>query len=515
MNKWLKTSLLGAVMALSLAACNQSSEGSSIDWSKVSKENIAFTKDDIVQESFGGLGVEWGAYEDTDKLIEGGWDKVLQHMDHLGAARIRLMINYDWFCQNFDNKGNKKKEDDTWTYNFTNKYALNMIAILEYCQTHQIEVAIGAWNVIGTVGGGDVWNMMDEVTSDIRWAKITADVLNFLVNEKGFSCIKWFVNSNEPNLTGSKTSSKNYNNTYEIWQKGVLNVREALDKIGLNHIGIVGGDTTGFEGSNEYLVNISKNIRDKVGDYGAHLYLSNIAIDRGEMMDRIQELYAKIKENDPNIGIKRQANIWEAGLLDGKTPLDCQTLITTANYAVRMTDYTIQSLASGINGVVYWDFDDAMHFMYSLNSMTPKEWGMFSSLAEASSTMQELRPWYHSTSLLCHLIKKGNKVYSPIQNNTQFDNSFRSLATSNEDGSLAGIVAVNAGRSKVKKTFYMDDEVKGDKLYIYFISENSYRLNEEGYIIPNYEIEGSLNKKLTLEIPNSTAVVVSNTRLQL
>ena len=43
-------------------------------------------------------------------------------MDHLGAARIRLMISYDWFCQNFDDKGNDDKTDDTWTYNFANKY---------------------------------------------------------------------------------------------------------------------------------------------------------------------------------------------------------------------------------------------------------------------------------------------------------------------------------------------------------------------------------------------------------
>ena len=513
MKKWLKTSLLGAVMVLAISACNQQSENTEPDLSKIDKDNIAFTKDDLVQESFGGLGVEWGAYEDTDKLIEGGWEKVIKHMDHLGAARIRLMINYDWFCQNFDNKGDRNKNNDTWTYNFTNKYAINMIEILEYCQTHKIDVAIGAWNVIGTVGTGDVWNMMDEVTSDIRWAKITADTLDFLVNKKGFTCIKWFVNSNEPNLTGSKTSSKNYNNTYEIWQQGVLNVREALDNVGLRNIGIIGGDTTGFEGCNEYLVNISKNIRDKVADYGAHFYLSNIAVDRGEMMDRIEELFAKIKENDSNFGTIRQANIWEAGLLDGKTPMDCQSLITTANYAVRMTDYTIQALAAGVNGVVYWDFDDAMHFMYQLNTTTPKEWGMFSSLAEASSKMQELRPWYHSTSLLCHLIKKGNKVYSPLQNNTKLDETFRSIATINEDGSLGGFVAVNAGRTTARKTFYLDEKVEGDKLYIYIVNEGSFRLNEEGYVIPNYEIDGSLNKKLTLDIPKSTAVVVSNTRL--
>ena len=515
MNKWLKYSFLLAISAISISSCQHEQAIPVPAPVNVDLANIAFTQDDIVQNSFGGLGVEWGAYEDTDKLLEDGWDRVIKHMDHLGAARIRLMINYDWFCQNFDNKGNKDKNDDTWTYNFTNKYARNMIDILEYCQTHQIDVALGAWNVIGTLDGTDVWNMMDEVTSDVRWAKITADTLDFLVNKKGFSCIKWFVNSNEPNLTGSSTSSKNYNNTYAKWEQGVLNVRNALDNIGLTNIGIIGGDTTGYDGCKEYLLNIakSKTMRHKVADYGAHLYLSNIAIDRGNMMADVQSLYSQIKENDPNLGDSIQADIWEAGLLDGKTPLDCQKAIGTTDYAVRMVDYTIQALASGVNGVVYWDFDDAMHFMYSLNTTTPKEWGMFSSLAEASSKMQELRPWYHSSSLLCHLIKKGNKIYSPLQNNNELDNSFRSLATRNDDGSLAGFVGVNAGRTTVTKTFYMDEETSGDKLYIYIFNEESCRFDEEGYLMPSYEIDGSLNKKITLDIPKTTAVVVSNVRL--
>ena len=503
MKKGFKTIFLAMVSLMSLSAC-----GGKVDLSKIS-----FNSDDLVQESFGGLGVEWGAYEDTDKLMEGGWEKVISHMDHLGAARIRLMISYDWFCQSFDDKGDEDKTNDTWSYNFTNKYAANMIEILEYCQIHNIDVAFGAWNVIGSLGSDDVWNMMDDVTSDIRWAKISADVLNFLVNQKGFTCIKWFVNSNEPNYAGIKGSSKNYNNTYAKWEQGVKNVRAALDAVNLQSVGIVGGDTTGFEGSQEYLLNISKNIKDIVGDYGAHLYLSNISVDRGEMGDAIIDLYNQIKENDPEIGIKRQADIWEGGLRDGKTLLDCQALIGTPNYAVRMVDYTVQSLIAGINGICYWDFDDAMHFMYTNNSMTPKEWGMFSSLAEASSGKQELRPWYHTSSLLCHLFKKGNKVFSSKTNDTSIDKTFRAMATVNHEGTLGGIVAVNAGTNAVTKTFQLNSKVQGEQVYVYIFNADSYRLGEDGYIVPNYVIDGSINDKITLTVDKSTAIFLSNERL--
>ncbi len=504
-----RISLLGLVTLLSVFSCGKGNETKPV----VDKENISFASGDIIQKSFGGLGVEWGAYEDTDKIAEGGWERVIKYMDHLKASRIRLMINYDWFCQDFDNKGNTDPEDDTWTYNFTNKYARNMIEILEYCQVHHMDVAFGAWNVIGTVGEGDVWCMMEKVTSDIRWAKITADVLSFLVKEKGFTCIKWFVNSNEPNYKGTKETSKNWNNTYEIWEQGVKNVRKALDEANLKNIGIVGGDTTGFEGTEEYFTGISKNIPDLVADYGAHLYLSNIAVDRGEMMEQIRTIYKMVKKNDKGIGVVRDADIWEAGLRDGKTALDCQSLIATPDYAIRMVDFTLQCLAGGVNGIVYWDFDDAMHFMYSANSTTPKEWGMFSSLAGASSRKQELRPWYHSTCLLTHLFEKGNKIYSPAQNDTTLDNSFRTIGTVSQDGKKGGYVAVNAGTNSTRRSFYIKDAVEGENLYIYYFGKDTYRLGDDGFIEPNDVIEGSLNKRLTLTIPGRSAVIISNTRL--
>ena len=131
--------------------------------------------------------------------------------------------------------------------------------------------------------------------------------------------------------------------------------------MGLQQVGIIGGDTTGFEDSEEYFTNIAKNIPGEVGDYGVHLYVSNIAVDRGEIYDQVKLLYKDIQKIDYRLGDTIQGDVWEAGLRDGKTVLDCQTLINTASYATRMTDFTIQCLAGGINGVCYWDFDDMEH----------------------------------------------------------------------------------------------------------------------------------------------------------
>ena len=134
-------------------------------------------------------------------------------------------------------------------------------------------------------------------------------------------------------------------------------------------------------------------------------------------------------------------------------------------------------------------------------------------LAEASSGKQELRPWYHSTSLLCHLFKKGNKIYSPVQNDTSYNKNVRYIASISKDGKEGGFTCVNSGLETITRTFYLDDKVEGDKLYIYHFGENTYRLDENGYIEPNEVINGSLNKKITMDIPSGSAVVVSNVRL--
>ena len=139
MKKYLKSTVLLIATLLSISACQPNGPAPVVIPTPIKPEipedldynNIAFTSDDISQQSFGGIGVEWGVYEDTDKIIEGGWDRIIKHMDHLGASRIRLMVSYDWFCQKFDDKGTKTHNDDTWIYNFTNKYAKNMMDILD------------------------------------------------------------------------------------------------------------------------------------------------------------------------------------------------------------------------------------------------------------------------------------------------------------------------------------------------------------------------------------------------
>ena len=212
---------------------------------------------------------------------------------------------------------------------------------------------------------------------------------------------------------------------------------------------IVGGDTTGFEGTEEYFEGISKNkeIRESVGDYGFHVYCPNMTIDKGELGVLVKNMYEKTKKSDSELGVTRMPHIWEAGLYDGKNAeTDSNALIANFSYGLRMADYTLQCVTAGVNSIVYWDFDDGMHFMYHEDGTTnSKGWGMFSSLSTDSATKQRLRPWYHSSVLLTNLMRKGSKIMDYPANDPEIDPNFRSMGVLGPYDSYVGVVAINRG----------------------------------------------------------------------
>lgn len=473
---------------------------------------VIFSKDRVVSLSFDGLGVEWGTYEDTNKTVKGSWDRVLTAVDRLNPALVRCMTNLDWFVVDFDKHGTDDAEDDTWGYNFNNKQMVNACDVLDYCQENGVKVAFGVWNVIGNADQKkDIYGMIPNASADPRWAKMCADLMEYLIKVKGYTCISWFVNTNEPNITGNEGSSKNYYNTYEKWEQGVKNIRKAFDAIDLKYLDIIGGDTTGITGCEVYLPKIASKLSNVVNNYGIHMYVTQMAIEKGTFKDTIRSLYNITKKKDSDLGKTKQMYIWESGLLTGKNDTtDCQALIRNYEYGYLMADYTIQSILGGVNGVVYWDLDDAMHFMYGATGATAKEWGMFSTLASASPAMQEYRPWYHSSVLLTNLFRPGNVLYDA----GGLSQGMRVLATVSEDRTKGGYCVVNSTTRPVTGEFVLEESVKDSgKLYIYVYNEQNLKLGEDGFVVPNYVVDGNLNKKTSITVPAKGFVVVSSERL--
>ena len=73
---------------------------------------------------------------------------------------------------------------------------------------------------------------------------------------------------------------------------------------------------------------------------------------------------------------------------------------------------------------------------------------------------------------------------------------------------------VNRGTQAITKRVTLEPAIaNADKLYIYTFGEGAIRLGEDGFIIPNQVIDGSLNRWLNVTIPANMLYVVSTEAL--
>ena len=189
--------------------------------------------------------------------------------------------------------------------------------------------------------------------------------------------------------------------------------------------------------------------------------------------------------------------------------------IANYSYGLRMADYTLQCAIAGVNSIVYWDFDDGMHFMYNSDgTMTSKGWGMFSSLSTDSAMKQRLRPWYHSSVLLTNLMRKGSKIIDTPMNDPEVDSTFRSMGVIGPENSYAGVVAINRGMLPVTKTFKITEQFNdSNKIYLYIYNEGELQIGDDGFVKENDVYELSLKEKVEITIPQSSMVILSSKEL--
>jgi len=101
---------------------------------------------------------------------------------------------------------------------------------LDLCQELGITVFFTEW------GFNDNWLSVPDVKNlnDKKFSKIIVKYLDYLINEKKYTCIKYFIFVNEPNLSGW---------TWEAWKEGIENLATELKKSGLDKkVTLVGSD---------------------------------------------------------------------------------------------------------------------------------------------------------------------------------------------------------------------------------------------------------------------------------
>jgi len=138
--------------------------------------------------SYGGSA--WGGNPPAEDSAR--WNQIYQHCDWLGLDWCRVEIEHRMF------------EPQKGKFTFNNKEMHILYRWLDYCQHRNVDVYLtemwphARWLVHKNFLGDGIKELLSAPSDFNAWADGLTRLLNFLINEKKYTCIKWLSIVNEP-----------------------------------------------------------------------------------------------------------------------------------------------------------------------------------------------------------------------------------------------------------------------------------------------------------------------------
>ncbi|SBW06876.1 hypothetical protein [uncultured Dysgonomonas sp.] len=379
-------------------------------WIQVTKTTGSVDlEDDIVVTTarskaspFVGIGPQWGGYDNVEKwtgspsLSNDDWNKLFQRVQFLRPGLVRIMTSQGW---NYMVDG---------VYN-PQKSAGILFKILDFCEAQGISVMYGEWGEAALPG--------QQV--DTAWLNRATDFLGYLINTKGYTCLKYYNMCNEP--AGSWSS---IGNDYGLWQRTYQTMFSFLEAKGLSSkIDIIAPDVAVWNDTSlsYWLTWAMDHFGSKIDAYDIHTYPTDEQVKGGSYKNVIAAYRNLVPENqhmimgelgykyDPNTYLGQQ-NLQRIAN-DPHASDDSNMMIYDAFYGADMADAVIQNMDAGYNGIILWNMDDAM---YDNGDNKLKRWGFWNILGDerfGGLADEAIRPWFYPMSLLCRYFPQGSTIY--------------------------------------------------------------------------------------------------------
>nr|WP_320117405.1 cellulase family glycosylhydrolase [uncultured Marinifilum sp.] len=437
--------------------------------------------DQNISTNFIGNGVQWSAYPHADSesaewgklMTDEKWEMNFNRLDYMQPKLFRVFDQANWrYLVGFDKKNQPILDFETEEVKAVEK-------ILSYAQDNNITVLLGE---VGTPykvhdlneGHSDKFTGAD----DPKWINGIVEYLDFLINTRGYTCIKYFNFINEPNGDWSSV-----NGDFEKWKSGVELLVEGLKAKGLDKmISVAGPDAvTRYDNPNStytgagWVEETAKQMDDIVGIYEVHDYTEYDLVRSGGFKKYHGDIAKLMKHTNKQIifgelGFSRNGKEnQEATLKDSYACEDSQMDVYKFSYGIDMADAVIQSMNAGYSGAAAWALDDAMHTCGDLgNKNELKRWGMWNSLGKELCNNPEdekMRPWFYSWSLICRYFPTGSNI---VKTDSTGINGLRLTAgVYHDDMTIAivnnsaqdNVISLDIPKSKnFKKFLYVDGE---------------------------------------------------------
>ena len=392
-----------------------------------------------VSTDYIGNGVEWDPYEldygfGRVEISDKDWDKLFARLDYMRPQFIRMVFMTSEYVS--DGK-----------FDFGHD-SLQVNRMLGYCQKNGITVLIGDW-------GHEMVNLKDRSFNRklLDYAVAYAD---YLVNAKGYSCIKYYNIINEPNGDWSDTKGD-----YELWASIFRYFHSKMKECGLDSkVGLVGPDAAVWDPSENWWIDkCATDLDGAVKLYDIHTYPTKENVNSGAYSKFIATYRDRVPEGSrivmAEIGMKPvpgdsldKINHARIDKMPFASKNDSQTAVFDHYYGVDMADAAIQAMNAGFSGASAWMLDDAMHSNFNEGRGKLKIWGFWNILGEeyfGGPEQEKVREPFYAWALMDRYFPAGSTIYK-VEVNAK-SGSVQGEAGKSEDAPMFRAAAAECGTS--------------------------------------------------------------------
>lgn len=455
--------ILTVLAVLSSCSCDRNSQGGNVPHEPEDPKQEVIAPDEarydctvsidassFVSTDYIGNGVQWDPYE-IYVISDADWQKLYSRLDVMKPQFVRMMHNIS-----------EKSENGVLTPEAGLDHLMHL---LDYCQSRGITVMFGDW-------GGKLADPQEGTINEPLLRNI-AEYMDFLINRKGYDCIKYYNLVNEPNGHWSQTKGN-----YEVWSRAVQFLWNEIRRIGLApKLKIAAPDVAIWTDEETFWVsNTARDLPEATGVYDIHTYPSKITVNSGKYSEIIKAYKdasapgSKIvmgeigfKYLEPEDSLYQAENHRRAESLSHASLEDSQMLVYDYMYGTDMADAVFQTINSGYSGCVAWMLDDAMHFK---EPGRLKIWGFWNIFGDErfGAEHEVVRPWFYAWSLLCRYLPRGTDFYTV---NVSGLDRIKAIAAVHEGKRTIAVVNVSKEERKVKITSDKFDDMDKVSKYIY------------------------------------------------
>lgn len=448
----------------------------------------------VVSEGYIGNGAQWDPYQlDYGKgrmeISEADWKKMYDRLDFMRPQFIRVMTNTTSVMKD----GELQPER-----------GLNHLSyILDYCQSRGVTVMFGDW-------GGGIVDSRKEIIHE-KNISAAARYVRYLIDDKGYSCIKYYNLVNEPNGYWSSTDGK-----YSLWAEAIRYFYEELQRNKLTgKLSIVGPDAAIWSAKEAWWVDSCATYLSKeIGLYDIHTYPSKVTVNSGVYTDIIRAYKQFVPQDkkivmgeigfkfvEPADSLYLRENLRRAEAKPHASIDDSQMFVYDYMYGTDMSDALFQTVNAGYSGSVVWMLDDAMHAKEAPDKL--KIWGFWNIFGEElfGAEEEEVRPWFYAWSLLTRYMPAGSRIYKV---DVAGDPALKAIAVEKDGKYMIALVNVSKQEKPVVLKSSSLSALKGVKQYLY--AEGKLQKEGDFKLLP-------VRKNFTLELKKGEAFTMSGESL--